>query len=71
MHRTLGMPIHTQLKQHDNTAVSMDVHGTDKQQINYMQQINKITPPFYDILALCYFGECWAGPGMLTKPNKY
>ena len=33
----------------------MDLHGTDKQQINYMQQINKITPPFYEILALLFW----------------
>ena len=31
--RTLGMPDHTQLKQHDNTVASLDVqlHATNKQ----------------------------------------
>ena len=44
LQRTLGMPNHTQLKQHDNTAPSI-------------QQINKITQLFPGILLLCYFGE--------------
>ena len=43
-----------------------------------MQQMNKITPPFSEILVLC-FGDHWAYPGMpdqtqqilhdLTKPS--
>ena len=37
-----------------------------------MQHINKITQPFPEILALCYFGEGSACPGMPEKnPNKY
>ena len=29
-----------------------------------MQQIYKITQPFLVILALCYYGECWACAGI-------
>ena len=29
-----------------------------------MQQINKIAQFFPEILAICYFGECWTCPGM-------
>ena len=29
-----------------------------------MQKVNKITQPFLETLMLCYFGECWACPGM-------
>ena len=29
-----------------------------------MQQINKITRPFPEILVFCYFGERYACPGM-------
>ena len=46
---------------------------------NYMQQINKITQPFTEILLRCYFGEHWTCLGMsdqtlqrlqdLTKPS--
>ena len=32
-----------------------------------MQQINKITQPFPEILALCYFGE---GSACLGMPEK-
>ena len=56
---TLGMPDHTQLKRQDNTVASM--------MCKYMQQINKTTQPFPEILLLCYSGEPWTCPGM---PNK-
>ena len=32
-----------------------------------MQQINKTTQPFQEILLVCYFGEPWTCPGM---PNQ-
>ena len=35
-----------------------------------MQQINKITQPFPEILAFCYFGECWACPGMADQSQQ-
>ena len=34
---------------------------------NYTQQINKIAQLFPEILAICYFGERLACPGMLTQ----
>ena len=37
---------------------------------NSMQQINKIAPPFPEILAI-YFGERLACPGMPDQPKKY
>ena len=37
---------------------------------NYMQQINKITRPFLEILAVCYFGERWACRGMLDQTQQ-
>ena len=40
---------------------------------NYMQQIIKITQPFPDILAHCYFGEHWAClhmPGHTQKISR-
>ena len=55
--RTLGMLDHTQLKRHDNTVTSM-------------QQINEIAQPFPEISALCYFGECWACPGMSDQTQQ-
>ena len=35
-----------------------------------MQQINKITQPFPDILLLCYFGELWTCPGMPAQTQQ-
>ena len=32
-----------------------------------MQQINKIAQPFPEILAICYFGELLACPGMTDQ----
>ena len=32
-----------------------------------MQQIDKITQPFPEILLLCYFGEPWTCPGMADQ----
>ena len=51
LQRILGMLEHTQLKQHDNTAASMDVqlHATNKQ--------NNLTLPRDIVALLC--GECW------------
>ena len=37
---------------------------------NYMQQINKIAQAFPEILAICYFGECWACPGMPDQTHQ-
>ena len=34
------------------------------------EQINKITQPFPEIWALCYFGERWACPGMPDQTQK-
>ena len=51
------MPNYTQLKQHDNTAASI-------------QQINKITQLFPGILFLCYFGEPWTCPGMPDQTQE-
>ena len=52
---------HTQLKQHDNTVVSMDVQ---------LHTTNKTTPPFPELLALCYFGEYWASPGIPDQTQQ-
>ena len=54
------MPDHTQIKRHDNTVASM----------NYMQQKNKTTQPFPEILLLCYFGEPWTCPGMPDQTQQ-
>ena len=35
-----------------------------------MQKINKITQPVPQILAVCYFGECWACQGMPVQTQK-
>ena len=35
-----------------------------------MQQINKITQPFSEILLLCYFGEPWTCSGMPDQTQK-
>ena len=35
-----------------------------------MQQINKITQPFPEILLLCYFGEPWTCPGMSAQTQQ-
>ena len=35
-----------------------------------MQQINKIAPLFPEILAICYFGECLACPGMPDETQQ-
>ena len=35
-----------------------------------MQQINKITQHFPEILVLCYFGKPWACPGMPDQTQK-
>ena len=35
-----------------------------------MQQTNKMPQSFPEILALCYFGECWACPGMSDKTQQ-
>ena len=37
---------------------------------NYMQQTNKIPQSFPQILELCYFGECWAWPGMSDQTQQ-
>ena len=37
---------------------------------NYMQQINKIAPPFPEIFVICYFGEHWACPGMSDQNQQ-
>ena len=37
---------------------------------NYMQQINKITQPFLEILVLYCFGECWACLGMPDQTQQ-
>ena len=35
-----------------------------------MQQINKITPPFPETMALSYFRERWECPGMLDQTKQ-
>ena len=35
-----------------------------------MQQINKITPPFPEILGLCYFGKDWVCPSMPDQSQQ-
>ena len=35
-----------------------------------MQQINKITQLFPEILLLCYFGEPWTCPGMSDETQQ-
>ena len=35
-----------------------------------MQQINKIAPLFPEILAICYFEECLACPGMPDETQQ-
>ena len=35
-----------------------------------MQQINKIAQPFLEILAICYFGEHLACPGMPDQTQQ-
>ena len=35
-----------------------------------MQQINKITSPFPDLLVVCYFGEHWACPGITDETQQ-
>ena len=35
-----------------------------------MQQIDKITQPFPEILLLCYFGEPWICPGMADQTQQ-
>ena len=37
---------------------------------NYMQQINKITQLFLEVLALCYFGKGSACPGMPDQTQQ-
>ena len=37
---------------------------------NYIQQINKIDQPFPEILAICYFGERLACPGMPDQTQQ-
>ena len=37
---------------------------------NYMQQINRITQAFPEILAICYFGERWACRGMPDQTQQ-
>ena len=52
--RTLGMLHHSQLKQQLKFPLMR----------NYMQQVNKITQPFPEILAFCYFER------MLSMPDQ-
>ena len=35
-----------------------------------MEQINKTTQPFPEILLLCYFGESWTCPGMPDQTQQ-
>ena len=35
-----------------------------------MEQINKTTQPFPEILLLCYFGENWSCSGMPDQPQQ-
>ena len=48
-------------------VASVDIqHDTN----NYIQQINKITQPCPEILALSYFRACWACPGMPVQTQQ-
>ena len=61
LQRTLGMPDHTQLKQHDKTVafINVKLHATNKQNNSTLHR---------DIVILDNLGHALA---CLTKPSKY